>query len=56
LVLGLLYHFAALVSVGVFAVASGPMPFAPAANRIYVRFSDASGTVRGSTSVAVRTR
>jgi sugar lactone lactonase YvrE len=33
-----------------------PIAFAPASSRIYVRFKDASGALRGSTSVAVRTQ
>lgn len=38
---------------GVFVTSTGPIPFNPAAARVYVRFSDASGIVRGATSVAV---
>jgi hypothetical protein len=41
---------------GVFATASGGVPFVPQTNRIFVEFSDATGTVRGSTSVAVETQ
>jgi len=40
----------------VFATASGNIQFSPAVNRIYVRFTDAGGVTRGSTSVAVTTQ
>jgi hypothetical protein len=40
----------------VFVTATGTVPFDPANNRIGVRFSDAGGVTRGSTSVAVRTQ
>lgn len=40
---------------GVFAVATGPILFDPANNRIVVRALDASGVQRGATSIAVRT-
>jgi hypothetical protein len=39
----------------IFAQGSGNLPFDPAANRIFVRFSS-GGVTRGSTSVAVRTQ
>jgi hypothetical protein len=39
----------------VFATASGVVPFAPAASRVFLRFSDANGQPHGSTSVAVMT-
>ena len=41
---------------GVFVAGSGTVPFDPANNRVNLRFSDPSGTIRGSTSVAVRTQ
>jgi hypothetical protein len=40
----------------IFAKASGSIGFDPANSRIFVRFKDAGGAVRGSTSVAVRTQ
>jgi virginiamycin B lyase len=40
----------------VFATATGAIPFSPATNRIFVRFKDSKGVVRGETSVAVRTQ
>ncbi len=40
----------------IFVTGSGAVPFSPAANRIFVRFKDAGGVTRGSTSVAVRTQ
>ena len=43
----------ATASFAVFVQAAGPIPFYPAGARIFVRFSDSSGNVRGATSVAV---
>ena len=40
----------------VFVAGAGTVPFAPATNRIFVRFSDAGGAIRGATSVALRTQ
>jgi len=40
----------------IFVTATGTVPFDPANNRIVVKFRDAGGIVRGSTSVAVRTQ
>jgi uncharacterized protein GlcG (DUF336 family) len=39
----------------IFGTGSGAIPFAPATSRVFVRFKDGNGTVRGSTSVAVET-
>jgi streptogramin lyase len=40
----------------VFVQGSGTVPFQPAVNRVFIQFQDASNTVWGSTSVAVRTQ
>lgn len=40
----------------IFVTGTGPVAFAPGINRIFVSFADAAGTIRGSTSVAVRTQ
>lgn len=42
-------------SFGIFVTANSAIPFQPAANRIFFRLYDTNHTVRGSTSVAVRT-
>ncbi|MGH7392250.1 MAG: WD40/YVTN/BNR-like repeat-containing protein [Candidatus Rokuibacteriota bacterium] len=41
---------------GIFVQGQGVVPFDPAGNRVFVRFIDDTGVVRGSTSVAVRTQ
>jgi len=40
----------------IFVGAAGAIAFDPAANRVFVRFTDGSGVTRGSTSVAVQTQ
>ncbi len=40
----------------VFLASSGPIALDPANSRLFVRFKDASGTLHGSTSVAVETQ
>ena len=40
----------------IFVGGGGTVPFDPAGNRIAVQFTDSSGNIRGSTSVAVRTQ
>ncbi len=42
-------------SFAVFATASGTVPFAPDTNRVFVQFTGSDGSMRGTTSVAVRT-
>ena len=46
----------ATLTFAIFAMTSSAVPFLPQTNRIFVEFSDANGTVRGSTSVAVETQ
>ena len=41
---------------GFFVTGNGNVPDQPGVNRIFARFTDAGGAVRGATSVAVRTR
>jgi hypothetical protein len=41
---------------GIFATANAQIPFAPGTSRIFVRFKDSTGAVRGTTDVAVRTQ
>ncbi len=43
-------------SFGIFVQGSGTVAAQPAANRVFVQFTDAGGAVRGSTSVAVQTK
>ncbi len=40
----------------VFVTGHGTVPFDPGVNRAFVRFEDAAGAIRGTTSVAVRTQ
>jgi hypothetical protein len=47
---------AATPTFSIFADATGPIPFDPATNRLFVRFTDAGGVTRGATSVAVCTQ
>lgn len=46
---------AATPTFSIFALGTGPIPFLPGTNRIFVRFTDQGGVTRGATSVAVRT-
>jgi subtilisin family serine protease len=46
----------ATATFGLFVTGQGTVPFDPTTNRIFVRFKDAGGVTRGSTSVAVRTQ
>ncbi len=39
----------------VFVLGQATIPFDPANSRVFVRYKDQSGAVRGATSVAVRT-
>jgi hypothetical protein len=41
---------------GIFVGGSGTVADSPGTNRVFVRFRDSAGTLRGATSVAVRTR
>jgi virginiamycin B lyase len=41
---------------GIFVAGSATVPDLPAINRVFVRFTDSGGALRGETSVAVRTR
>jgi hypothetical protein len=41
---------------GIFVQGNGNVPFDPAGNRVFVRFTDSVNVPRGATSVAVRTQ
>jgi hypothetical protein len=41
---------------GIFITGTDQIPFVPATNRIFIRFTDSSGYIRGATSVAIRTQ
>jgi hypothetical protein len=45
----------AMSTFGIFVTGTNTVPFAPETKRIFVRFTDAGGVTRGSTSVAART-
>jgi hypothetical protein len=49
------YTAGATPTFSVFATATGPIAFAPAAARVFVRFQDQGGVSHGTTSVAVTT-
>jgi hypothetical protein len=53
--LGLTIVSGAAPTFSVFAQAKGPIPFAPGASRVFVRFTDGNGNLHGATSVAVKT-
>jgi hypothetical protein len=46
----------ATATFGIFVMGTSTVSFAPEMNRIFVRFTDAGGVARGSTSVAVKTQ
>jgi virginiamycin B lyase len=46
----------AMPTFAIFAAGSAAVPDLPALNRVFVRFTDAGGALRGETSVAVRTQ
>ena len=52
----LTYEAATTRSFAVFATATGAIENNPATNRVFVRFRDAGGTIRGATSTAIRTQ
>jgi hypothetical protein len=47
---------AATPTFGIFVTGNALVPFDPARNRIFVRFRDVGGVIRGATSVAVQTQ
>ena len=50
------YTAGTTASFAIFVLARGPIENDPANNRIFIRFTDSSGIVRGATSTAVRTQ